>query len=132
MMKDIAELLDQPETTIAIIGATDNPSKYGNVIYKDLKRKGYNIFPVNPGRNSVDDDQAYISISELPKKPTIINFVVPPTVTLEILQDCLEMNLLNVWVQPGAEDPAVMTFLQENHFNYLANACIMVQSRLKL
>ena len=130
-MKDIAELLDEPETIIAIIGATDNPAKYGNVIYKDLQRKGYKIFPVNPGSNSVDGDEAYASINELPQKPTIINFVVPPHVTLKILQDCLEMNLLNVWVQPGAEDPAVMAFLQENHFNYLANACIMVESRLK-
>ncbi len=130
-MKDIAEILDEPETTIAIIGATDNAAKYGNVIYKDLKRKGYKIFPVNPGRNFVDGDQAYVSISKLPEKPTIINFVVPPTVTLKILQDCLEVNLLNIWVQPGAEDPAVMAFLQENDFNYLANACIMVQSRLK-
>ncbi len=79
----------------------------------------------------MDGDNAYMSLNELPQKPTIINFVVPPRVTLKILKDCLEMSLLNVWVQPGAEDPAVMAFLQENHFNYLASACIMVQSRLK-
>ncbi len=130
-MKDIAELLDEPETTIAIIGATNNTAKYGSVIYKDLKRKGYIIFPVNPASNTVDGDVAYASLNDLPQKPTIINFVVPPKVTLKILQDCLEMNLLNVWVQPGAEDPAVMAFLQENDFNYLASACIMVESRLK-
>ena len=51
--------------------------------------------------------------------------------TLDILQQCLDLGLRNVWLQPGAESPAVMAFLQKNDFNYLANACIMVSSRLK-
>ena len=48
-----------------------------------------------------------------------------------MLGQCLEQGLMNVWLQPGAESPAVMSFLQENDFNYLANACIMVRTRLK-
>jgi predicted CoA-binding protein len=38
---------------------------------------------------------------------------------------------MNVWLQPGAESPEVLEFIQEHGFNYLANACIMVQTRLK-
>jgi len=130
-MKDIATLLDEPNVKIAIVGATDNPAKYGYVIYKDLKRKGYEVFPVNPGRETVDGDRAFSSLAALPAKPTIVNLVVPPEITLKILKECLQLKLYNVWIQPGAENPAVLRFLQENHFNYLANACIMVQSRLK-
>ena len=37
-----------------------------------------------------------------------------------------ELGYRNVWVQPGAESPAVVAYLQEEGFNYLANACIMV------
>jgi len=36
-----------------------------------------------------------------------------------------------VWLQPGAESPEALTYLQEEDFNYLANACIMVQSRAR-
>ncbi len=130
-MKDIMQLLDEPGTTIAIVGATENPSKYGYVIYKDLKLKGLTVYPVNPNRSSVDGDEAFKRIEDIPERPTIVNIVVPPEVTSDILQQCLDLGLTNVWVQPGAESPAVMTFLQENNFNYLANACIMVASRLK-
>jgi len=130
-MKDIASLLDEPDTTVAIVGATDNPSKYGSVIYRDLKAKGLSIYPVNPSRATVGDDQAYPSLADIPIAPTIVNLVVPPAVTLEILHQCLNLNLLNIWVQPGAESPQVMRFLQTHDFNYLANACIMVQSRFK-
>ena len=57
--------------------------------------------------------------------------MVPPAQALEVLNQCLELGLLNVWLQPGAEDPASLEFLQGHNFNYLANACIMVQSRLR-
>ena len=130
-MKDIAALLDDPETTVAVVGATDDAAKYGSVIYRDLKRKGFKVFPVNPGRKTVDGDRTYASLAALPEKPTIVNFVVPPEKTLAVLKKCLELDLRNIWIQPGADSPEVLKFLQENSFNYLANACIMVESRFK-
>ena len=129
-MTDIATLLNEPETTVAVVGATDNPMKYGSVIYRDLKRKGYSVYPVNPNRNEVDGDKAYPTLDKLPESPTIVNIVVPPSVTIRVLKKSLELGLKNVWLQPGAESPESLAFLQEHGFNYLANACIMVESRL--
>ncbi|MGH9323527.1 MAG: CoA-binding protein [Vicinamibacteria bacterium] len=129
-MKDIAALLSEPQTTVAVVGATDNHAKYGYVIYRDLKRKGYRVFPVNPHRSEVDGDRAYPRLRDLPEKATIVNLVVPPETTLSVLKECLELGLRNVWLQPGAESPETLSFLQENGLNYLANACIMIESRL--
>jgi hypothetical protein len=129
-MKDITDLLQEPDVTIAIVGANNNPSKYGNVIYRDLKRKGYKIFPVNPSSGEIEGDKAYTSLSELPDKPSIINFVTPPAVTKKVLEECIKLGFKNVWLQPGSESPEVMEFIMKNDFNYLANACIMVESRL--
>ncbi len=129
-MQDILTLLDEPETSVAVVGATDNESKYGHTIYADLKRKGFRVYPVNPQRDTVMGDKAYARLADLPEPPTIVNFVIPPRFTLHVLEQCLELGLMNVWLQPGAESPEVMEFIQENGFNYLANACIMVESRL--
>jgi len=131
VIKDIASLLSEPRTTVAVVGATDNPSKYGYVIYRDLKRKGYRVFAVNPGRSTVDSDPAYRDLRSLPEKPTIVNVVVPPPIAASVLKESLDLGLLNVWLQPGAESPENLAFLQENGFNYLANACIMVESRVR-
>ena len=130
-MNDITKLIDEPDVSIAVVGATDNSSKYGHVIYRDLKQKGFTVYPVNPQRTSVDGDPAFPNVGDIPSKPTIVNFVVPPSTTLKILQQCLDLDLMNVWVQPGAESPEVIAFLQQNSFNYIANACIMVATRLK-
>ena len=129
-MENLVELLHEANITVAVVGATDNPEKYGSVIYRDLKRKGFTVFPVNPKRSTVDGDLAFDRIEKISKPPTIVNLVVPPEVTLDVLTQCLNLGLVNIWLQTGSESPKVMRFLRENGFNYLANECIMVQSRL--
>ena len=127
-MLDLTTLLKQPDTLIAIVGATDSPGKFGGIIYRDLKVKGFQVVPVNPRRKTVDNDKAYASLAELPQRPALVNFVVPPEDTLAVLKQCLDLGLMNVWLQPGASNAAVLRFLQAHHFNYL-NACIMVTTR---
>ncbi|MFQ5515978.1 MAG: CoA-binding protein [Acidimicrobiia bacterium] len=129
-MKDIAQLLRDPDTTVAVVGATDHPAKYGGIIYRDLKRKGFRVFAVNPNRTTVDGDTAYATLEDIPERPTIVDYVVPASETMLMLGDAEELGLMNAWVQPGAESPAVLSFLQEHGFNYLAGACIMVESRV--
>lgn len=130
-MNDIATLLHRDDTTVAIVGATDDPTKYGSVIYRDLKQKGFEVYAVNPNRDTVAGDPAYKSLEALPVVPTIVNIVVPPQATLGVLKKAGELGYRNVWVQPGAESPEVMAYLTANDFNYLANSCIMVQSRVR-
>jgi len=126
---DIATLLHQAGTTIAVVGATDRAEKYGAKIYRDLKSKGFTVFAVNPYRDEVDGDRCWHSIRDLPEAPTIVDIVVPPAQTLDVLSECLALGYINLWIQPGAEDEAVLEYVSENGFNYLANACIMVQTR---
>jgi predicted CoA-binding protein len=129
-MPDIAHLLEDPATTVAVVGANDSPDKYGGRIYRDLKAKGFTVFAINPNRDTVDGDVAYDSLADLPEQPAIVNFVVPPPRTLRILGECKELGLLNVWVQPGAESVEVIEYLDAEGFNYLVNSCIMVRSRV--
>ena len=131
-VREISQLLDEAETTIAVVGATDDSFKYGHLIYRDLKAKKFCVYPVNPNRLTVDGDKTFEHIGAIPESPTIVNILVPPKVTLNILQQCLDLGLMNVWLQPGAESPEVMVFLQQHSFNYLANTCIMVASRSKI
>ena len=128
-MNTISTLLNEGDPAIAIVGATDNPEKYGNRIYRDLKAKGFRVYPVNPTKGTIDGDTAYADMGDLPETPDIVNFVVPPPRTLRLLARAKELGLTNVWVQPGAENDEVLAYLADNDFDYLANACIMVQSR---
>lgn len=125
---DFTALLSDPATTIAVVGATDDPAKFGGRIYRDLKRKGFRVFAVNPGRDTVDGDPCYPSLADLPEAPTIVNLVVPPAVTLQVLQQCVALGLRRVWVQPGAEDPEAAAFAAQAGLMARIGDCIMVKT----
>ncbi|HLT97655.1 MAG TPA: CoA-binding protein [Acidimicrobiia bacterium] len=129
-MDKLTEILSRPDAVIAVVGATDNEAKYGSVIYRDLKRKGYRVYPVNPNRDTVDGDPVYATVAELPVAPDIIDLVVPPEVGVKVVQQALDVGYDRIWVQPGAESPELLTLLQESDADYIADACIMVRSRI--
>lgn len=130
MNKDLTPLLFEPETTIAVVGATDAPGKYGGIIYRDLKAKGYRVFGVNPGRDTVDGDPCYPTMMAIPETPTIAVFVVPAPRGISALADCKEAGVNNIWVQPGAFSADLRDALEEGGFDWIAEACVMVRARV--
>ena len=130
MNKDLIPLLSEPDTTIAIVGATDIAGKYGGIIYRDLKAKGLEVFAVNPGRKTVDGDPCYPTVLDTPQTPTIAVLVVPAPRGVRVLEDCKRAGVENIWVQPGAFSPALRDALEAGGFDWIAEACVMVRARV--
>ncbi len=123
----VARLNNDP--LIAVVGATDDPDKYGNVIYRHLKKKGYRIVPVNPSRPTVDGDATVATIGDLDPQPDIVNVVVPPARTLAVLDDVAALDDGAVWIQSGAADDAVRERVADLGLPAVIDACIMVMSQ---
>jgi predicted CoA-binding protein len=132
MNDPVSTRLQDADPLIAIVGATDAPGKYGGIIYRDLKRKGFRVVGVNPGRSTVDGDPAYRSIRDLPEAPDIVNIVVPPRRTLAVLDEVFELTDPVVWIQPGAADDEVRKRVSDLGIPALIDACIMVATRSKV
>lgn len=62
------EALIRP-TSVAIIGASDDPGKTAGRAQRYLHRHGYagRVYPVNPGRETVQGDKAWPSVQALPE-----------------------------------------------------------------
>lgn len=129
MMTDLTPLLAEAGTSLAVVGATDHPTKYGGIIYRDLKEKGYPVYAVNPYRDTVDGDPCWANVSDIPEMPTIVVLVVPAKRGLGVVEDSVEARVENIWVQPGAFSMDLRDSLDSNGTNWLAEACVMVRAR---
>ena len=126
----VLEKLKEENTSIALIGASNNRNKYGNKIYRDLRNKGYNVTPINPKEEKIEGDRAYTSIEEMKELPDIANFVVPPPVAIKIAQNITNLGIKHLWFQPGSESKELEDWLKNTDgIEYLINACIMVETR---
>jgi predicted CoA-binding protein len=126
----VLQKLKEKNTRIALIGASNDPSKFGNRIYRNLRTKGYNIIPINPKENKIEGDKAYASIEMMDKVPDIVNFVVPPQIAIKVAQKAIDLGITHLWFQPGSESNELEKLLRENpDIKYLINSCIMVETR---
>ncbi len=122
------ESLKDKNKSIALVGASNDPSKYGNKILLNLKSKGFNVIPVNTKEVEIDGSPVFKSVSDIKECPSIINFVVPPNVGIVITKDLVEKGYDNFWYQPGAGSDEISNYLKENGKNYIDNKCLMVES----
>ena len=101
------------EKVWAVIGATHKTDKFGYKIYKCLKEHGYEVYPVNPNVTSIDGDTCYPSLSALPVVPGVVDFVVPEAAGLAAIDECKQLGIKTIWLQPGADKPAVLAKAKE-------------------
>ena len=110
----------------AIVGATDNPSKYGNEILHDLRNRGYDVYPINPRLGEIDGVKCYPSLSALPVEVDVVDLVVPPQVTEEVLKECHRLGLKRIWMQPGSESQRGLEFCQSHGLMVVHDVCVMM------
>ena len=84
------ESLKNKSNSIALIGSSNDPRKYGNKILLDLTKKGYTVYPVNKKEKEIEGLKAYKNMEMLEEIPTIINFVIPPDEGLVVTRDLVE------------------------------------------
>lgn len=127
----IHQKLKDPNTLIAVIGATDKPRKYGGIIYRDLRDRGHRVVAVNPSVTEVSGDPCYPCLSDLPELPEIVNVVIPAARALNTVAEAAKLkNKPAIWLQPGVDGPPVADAVVEAGLDLVDGDCIMVVSRL--
>lgn len=93
--------------TVAVLGASQNRSKFGNKSVRAHAHAGWTVFPVHPSAEQIEDLASYPSLGALPETPDRITVYLPPRVTVEMLPQIAQTGAKEVWINPGAGSPEV-------------------------
>jgi predicted CoA-binding protein len=126
----LIDSLKDKNNLIALVGASTDRKKYGNKILLDLLSKNYNVVPINQKEDNIAGLKAYTKVQDLPSRPSIINFVVPPEIGLDITKELVEEDYDHFWYQPGAESEDLTNLLTQKNKDFIDDKCIMVVTRL--
>jgi hypothetical protein len=120
----INEFLAQKK--LALIGISRSGKKFGNMIFKELKSKGYHVFPINPNVESIQNERCYPSLKALPEQVGGVIVVVPPVQTEKIVQDLASAEIKHIWMQQGSESKSAIQFCKENGISVVEGECILM------
>jgi len=122
--KIVEEFLAQKN--IAVVGVSRKKTKFGNAIYKELKQKGYNVFPVNPNMKLFEGDNCYPDLISIPEQVDAVVINVPPIQTDKVVREAHEAGIKKVWLQQGSQSEAAVKFCEENGIDCVSNECILM------
>ncbi len=113
----------------AVVGVSQDPRKFGNRVFRSLRDAGYTVYPIHPKGGELEGAEVYPSLAGLPQRPEVIDLVVPPVVTEQVVKEAHRLGLTRIWMQPGAESPAAIDYCQQHGIQVVYDACAMVWKR---
>ena len=95
--------------TVAILGASADRNKFGNISVRAHLAQGYDVFPVNPKGGEIEGLKVYRSLSDVPvERLTRISAYLPPAIMLTILAQVAAKGCDEFWLNPGSDSQEVI------------------------
>jgi predicted CoA-binding protein len=114
------------QRSLAVVGVSRGGKKFGNTAYKELKAKGYRLFPVHPNAESIEGDRCYPNLGALPEPVGGVLIVVPPAQTEQVVREVAAADIRRIWMQQGAESEAAIRFCEENGVSAVHGECVLM------
>ena len=114
-------------STIAILGASSDHTKFGNKAVRAFLSRGYTVYPINPKGGEVEGLPILKSLSEIPAEVKLdkISVYLPPPVGLKTLPEIAARGCGELWLNPGADSDELVAEAEKQGLNVI-QACSIV------
>jgi predicted CoA-binding protein len=85
---------------IAVTGVSRQPDSHGgNVVYKRLRERGYEVFAVNPNADQIEGDRAYHGLRSIAGGVHAVVIATRPEAAEETMRECADLGINHVWMR---------------------------------
>lgn len=112
----------------AVVGASNDRSKFGNRVFRAYLDAGLKAFPINPKADEIEGHTAYASLADLPQRVLGVSIITPPKVTERVVEEAAAASADIVWMQPGAESDLAIELAGDFALDAIAGGpCVLVE-----
>lgn len=122
---DEAKVAFLSEKCLAVVGVSQK-ARFGNVVFRELRHKGYRVYPVSRTAEKADGERCFRTLDDLPEKVGGVVAVVPPIETEKLVADCARLGIRRLWMQQGAESAAAIRLAEERGLAAVHGACVLL------
>lgn len=93
---------------VAVVGASSDRRKFGNQAVRAFQARGFRVVPIHPREATIEGHRCYPSLLDVPEPIDLVSLYVPSDVGARVMDDIAQLAIPEVWINPGAEGPAVL------------------------
>jgi predicted CoA-binding protein len=124
MHKTIKEFWKQSH--FAVVGVSRKPQKFGNAVFREMKKAGFDVVPVNRNAGTINGIEAFATLNDVKQQLDAAVLVVPPQETEAVLRQCASRGIKYVWLQKGAESERAITLGRDLGLNVIHHECALM------
>jgi uncharacterized protein len=110
--------------TIAVVGASADPSKPAHEIPRYLQRQGYRILPVNPRGGELLGEAVARSLAEVDGPVDVVDVFRPAAAAPEIAREAIAIGAKVLWLQLGIESQEAKRLAEAAGLTVVMNRCM--------
>jgi len=114
-------------STIAVVGASRNPDKAAHAVPLQMKRRGWNVLPINPHVTEIWGERSYPSLADVPGPVELVNVFRPSAEAAEVVRQAVAIGAKAVWLQQGIVSAEGRRIAEEAGIDYVEDLCIAVE-----
>jgi uncharacterized protein len=115
--------------TIAVVGASPDPSRTSHGVMRYLQRVGYRCIPVNPNADEVLGERCYPSLADLPEPVDLVDVFRRAEYCADVARDAAATGAPALWLQLGLRSAEARDVADEAGMEYVEDACTAVVHR---
>lgn len=116
--------------TIAVVGASRDPSKAGGSVPAGLQRRGFRIIPINPYADTLFGERVYRSLLEVPEKIDLVDVFRPSEDAAEIAHQAAQVGAKALWLQLDIRSAEARQIAEAASMDYVEDECTGVVASL--
>jgi len=115
--------------TIAVVGASPDPSRTSHSVMRYLQRAGYRCIPVNPNADEVLGERAYASLADVDVRVDLVDVFRRAEYCEDVAREAVTAGAPALWLQLGIRSPSARRVAEEAGLDYVEDACTAVVHR---
>lgn len=112
--------------TLAVIGVSRDDKKFGNAIYRELKRKNYCVYPVHKELETYEGDACYKDLKSLPYIPDGLVVSANKQKALDIVKEAHQAGIKNIWLLLMSDSKEAVEYCTGNGINLIYKQCMFM------
>lgn len=123
----IDDFLAQKRIAVAGVSREPGGKHGGNIIYKRLKERGYEVFAVNPNTDTVEGDPCFRDLASIPGGVDAVVIATTQAVAPSVARECKELGITRVWMHRsfggGSVSSEAHAYCRQNGIASIAGGC---------
>jgi predicted CoA-binding protein len=112
--------------SFAIVGVSEKKTKFGAVSFRELKKRGYTVYPVHPTIEEFEGNRCYHSLADLPQPPDCVLVSVAPEKSKQVVCEAIDRGVSRIWLQWGADFSEARKLAESAGLKVTSNQCLLM------